>query len=174
MPSCLEHFTKLPHRLHPPFTGFIRLSQASSAFHRLHPPFTGFIRLSQAERKNDYLQGESMKRKLNLILDYIHNNLDKKILLKELAQAAEMSPSRVFQLFRAELNITPHQYLKRRRLEKARELLATSLLNVQQIRYAVGYGDDSHFVRDFKDTFGLTPSAYRECITAPVEPSDKA
>lgn len=54
------------------------------------------------------------------------------------------------------------QYLRRLRLEKARELLEDSFKNVKEIGFAVGMADQTHFTRAFKDKFGLTPSNYRK------------
>ncbi len=54
-------------------------------------------------------------------------------------------------------------FLKDLRLEKARELLEdeNNFLQIQEIRIKVGISHDSHFTRDFKEKFGLTPTEYR-------------
>ena len=52
-------------------------------------------------------------------------------------------------------------YLKFLRMEKARHLLETSFLSVIEITRAVGVGDQSHFVRDFKKAHGAPPTLYR-------------
>ena len=53
------------------------------------------------------------------------------------------------------------QYLKALRLEKACELLGTTYLSVKEIAVQVGLNDASHFVRDFKKVYGLTPTQHR-------------
>ena len=53
-------------------------------------------------------------------------------------------------------------YLAGRQLEKARELLETTLLRVQQIAFQVGINDQSYFDREFKKKYGVTPNQYRE------------
>jgi AraC-like DNA-binding protein len=53
------------------------------------------------------------------------------------------------------------QYHKELRLEKAGQLLEGLSLTIKQIRLEVGYQDHSHFFRDFKKHFGMTPSQYR-------------
>ncbi|HEX9919470.1 MAG TPA: helix-turn-helix domain-containing protein, partial [Pyrinomonadaceae bacterium] len=65
-------------------------------------------------------------------------------------------------LFKAETGSSPARYLKALRLERARELLETTFLSVKEIRALVGFNDDSHFARDFRATYGLTPQQYRE------------
>jgi len=60
--------------------------------------------------------------------------------------------------------------LRRARMESARHLLETSFLSVKQIMVCVGINDISHFARCFKDTYGLTPTGYRNRTTFPLLP----
>ena len=46
-------------------------------------------------------------------------------------------------------------------MERAKNLLESSFLSVKEIAYQVGLNDESHFVRDFKSTYGFTPALYR-------------
>jgi AraC family transcriptional regulator len=95
--------------------------------------------------------------KVKKIVDYISSNLDRQLTLDDLAQSAKLSRSRMSYLFRTQTGSAPLQYLKRRRMEKARELLETTSLSVKQIRAKVAIEDRSHFVREFKKTYGVTP-----------------
>lgn len=81
--------------------------------------------------------------------------------LEQAAHAVNLSPSRLRHLIRAELGISPHRYLKERRLLLARELLQKTFLSVKQIASAAGFADISHFLRDYKVQFGETPSDTR-------------
>ena len=78
-----------------------------------------------------------------------------------LAELVNLSPSRLHQLFKEETGVPPARYLRRLRMQRARELLETTHLSVKQVMAGVGLTDESHFVRDFKKTFGLTPAGYR-------------
>src|SRR5688500_7382869 len=78
-----------------------------------------------------------------------------------LARAVNLSPSRFQHLFKTEVGMAPAHYLRVLRMEQARKLLQTSLLTVKQIMSGVGVEDKSHFAREFKKAYGLTPSAYR-------------
>jgi len=64
--------------------------------------------------------------------------------------------------------MAPLKYLKLFRLQSARELLENSHLTVKQVMFAVGFSDESHFVRDFENRFGLSPVRYREFQTHAV------
>ena len=55
----------------------------------------------------------------------------------------------------------PIRYLRLLRMERAKDLLESSFLSVKEIAYQVGLNDESHFVRDFKSTYGFSPAHYR-------------
>lgn len=80
----------------------------------------------------------------------------------KLAEYVNLSPSRLHQLFKQETGLPPATYLRRLRMERARGLLETTNLSVKQVMAAAGLSDESHFVRDFKKSYGLTPARYRE------------
>jgi transcriptional regulator GlxA family with amidase domain len=69
-------------------------------------------------------------------------------------------------VFRSKTGMSPVQYLKCLRMEKARYLLQSSSLTVREISSRVGIPDDSHFVRDFKKAYGATPTTYRTKFVA--------
>ena len=79
-----------------------------------------------------------------------------------LAESVNLSPSRLNQLFKQETGMPPAKYLRELKMQRARELLETTHLSVKQVMARVGVTDESHFVRDFKKTCGLTPARYRE------------
>ena len=55
----------------------------------------------------------------------------------------------------------PIRYLRLLRMERAKNLLESSFLSVKEIAFQVGLNDESHFVRDFKTTYGYSPALYR-------------
>jgi transcriptional regulator GlxA family with amidase domain len=91
----------------------------------------------------------------------MRENLDRKLPLGELADAVNLSSWRLCHVFRSETGMSPIQYLRSIRLEKARFLLETSFLSIGEIINQIGTSDQSHFVRDFKKAYGASPSLYR-------------
>lgn len=91
----------------------------------------------------------------------MEDNLRRKWSVSKLAQLVNVSPSHLHRLFKLETGKTPAIYLKDRRMKRAQELLETSTLSVKEIARTVGVSDDSHFVRDYKKAYGLTPVRYR-------------
>ncbi len=106
-----------------------------------------------------------MLPKIQKVLDYISSNLDQDLTLNQIAQSVSLSRSRLHYLFKTQLGMPTIQYIKMRRLEKARDLLRTTSLPVKEVRVRVGLHDRSHFARQFKKTYGVTPYQCRKYMT---------
>lgn len=91
----------------------------------------------------------------------MRDNLRLELSLTGLAHSVNLSVWRLSHVFRAEVGMSPIQYLKVLRIEKAKHLLETSFLSVKEITHIVGLKDESHFVRDFKKAYGVSPTPYR-------------
>jgi transcriptional regulator GlxA family with amidase domain len=98
--------------------------------------------------------------RVKVVIQFMNSNLERRISLPELAGVANLSATHLSHLFKAQTGLPPGEYLRRLRMEKARHLLATTLLSVKQIMAIVGY--TSNFVRHFRRYFDCTPSEYRE------------
>ena len=94
----------------------------------------------------------------------ISADLRRPLVLEEIARTVNLSPPRLRYLFKAETGMTPAQHLKSLRMQKAKGLLEESFLNVKQIMLQVGINDESHFARDFRELYGLTPAEYRKSV----------
>jgi AraC-like DNA-binding protein len=79
----------------------------------------------------------------------------------QLAESMGMGRTLLFQRTRELLGRTPMELLMERRLERAAELLAAGEGNVGEVAYAVGFRSVSHFTNRFRDSFRVTPSAWR-------------
>jgi AraC-like DNA-binding protein len=81
--------------------------------------------------------------------------------LAEFAQAVNLSVWRLCHIFKTDVGMPPMRYLRVLRMERAKDLLESSFLSVKEIAFRVGLNDESHFVRDFKSTYGFSPALYR-------------
>ena len=81
--------------------------------------------------------------------------------LAEFAQSVNLSVWRLCHIFKSDVGMPPIKYLRLLRMETAKGLLESSFLSVKEIAYQVGLNDESHFVRDFKSTYGYSPAIYR-------------
>jgi transcriptional regulator GlxA family with amidase domain len=81
--------------------------------------------------------------------------------IKEIAATLHISSSHLRHLFKKELGVAPTHYVKVLRLRKAKKLIENTFLSIKEIMAAVGISDLSHFVRDYKEHCGETPSQAR-------------
>jgi AraC family transcriptional regulator len=100
-------------------------------------------------------------RKLQLVLSFIDANYDRDLSLAELASVAGMSTFHFSREFKKTTGKTPHQYLMRFRVERAKLLLAQSEMPLIEVGLRSGFSHQSHFTRLFHRLTGTTPQAYR-------------
>lgn len=110
-----------------------------------------------------------MDRRILILKEHILSNLKKQNSVEEMAVSVDISSSHLHRLFKAETGISLAHYIREARLEKARELLEATFKRIKEIRFEVGIRDQSHFVRDFKAKYGVTPSEYRKQYWAKLE-----
>lgn len=91
----------------------------------------------------------------------ILNDLKHQWTIEEMANYVELSAPHLQKLFKIQVGMPPIAYLRELRLGKARELLESTFRRVKQIGFEVGMPNDSHFTRDFKERYGVTPTEYR-------------
>ena len=106
------------------------------------------------------VQGRLPQYKLQQIIDYIDAYLDSDLSLNELATSVQMSPHYFSRLFKETTGITPHQYVIRCRIDRAKDLLRQGKLSIAEIATQVGFVDQSHLHRHFKRLVGVTPKNY--------------
>src|SRR5207302_8571239 len=103
-----------------------------------------------------------MDHRVQHILSLIEADPGRKRGRVELAQEVNLSSAQVYLLFKKhKVGKAPMCYRKHLKMEYAASVLASEFLNVQQVRIRAGFNDDSHFNRDFKKIFGMTPKQYQ-------------
>jgi AraC-like DNA-binding protein len=112
---------------------------------------------------------EELLGKRSLIRDcirYIEEHYPEEIRLDNLADRAYLSPEYFSKVFKRLTSQTPIEFINNVRLEKAKQLLASSSLPVTDIAYRTGFHDSNYFSRQFKKTTGFTPGDYRKRAAA--------
>lgn len=94
-------------------------------------------------------------------VDYIEENVSGSLILGDIAAVAAMSPSHFARSFRTAIGESVSAYLRRRRFERARELVERTDRPLSLIAYESGYADQSHMRRAFKQRTGKAPSLLR-------------
>jgi AraC family transcriptional regulator len=95
------------------------------------------------------------------VMAHIEERLDTPVSLSELAEQARMSVRHFCRAFRASMGCSPHQYLLRQRVERAKSLIATHEMALCDIAQAAGFADQSQLTRTFRKQMGITPAGYR-------------
>lgn len=103
------------------------------------------------------LSGRALKR----ATDYVGDNLAGEISLAEVAGAANLSERHFSRLFKESTGVSPHQYVIRRRVEKAKDLLAGTDLRVVEVALLCGFAHQGHLARHFGRLIGATPARFR-------------
>ncbi|GAA2216027.1 AraC family transcriptional regulator CmrA [Nonomuraea monospora] len=89
--------------------------------------------------------------------------------VSDLARQVALSPSAFSASFREMTGRTPYQFLKEYRLDRARELLLDRGMTVAEVSRHVGYASVSHFIKEFRNRFGVTPRAYVDAYLVEAE-----
>jgi len=104
---------------------------------------------------------EIYKRRINQVIDYVNNNLEKTISLEELASVAFFSPFHFHRIFMAVTGESVNYFTNRLRLEKTARLLKFSKHPISDISITCGFSSPPTFSRAFKQYFGISPGSYR-------------
>jgi AraC family transcriptional regulator len=104
------------------------------------------------------------QRRLQRVMDYVHDHLALDLTLAELAVIASVSPSRFKLLFKQSVGVPVHQYVIRSRAEYAINLLLNSELPLSEVALRAGFANQSHMARCMRRFTGMTPGALREAV----------
>jgi len=94
---------------------------------------------------------------------YIQTHYTQNFSIEDLAQTVYLSPYHTIRVFREEIGMPPHAYLRQIRITKAKELLVQGL-SLADVAQSAGFTDQSHLNRWFKRLWGITPGQYRNSV----------
>ena len=97
---------------------------------------------------------------MTLAKDLLHAQLAAPPSLEELAAAVNLSPFHFARVFRRATGMPPHTWLMQQRIARARGLLQGGCLPLE-VATQLGFADQSHLSRQFKQVYGVGPGAYR-------------
>lgn len=94
------------------------------------------------------------RTQLQQVLDYINTHLARDLLLAEIAEVINISPTYFASLFKQATKIPPHQYVIQQRVERAKLMLSKTDLAIADIALQVGFSSQSHLTQQFKHLTG--------------------
>jgi len=92
---------------------------------------------------------------------YIDRNLHRTIHIRDLSAVARRSKAHFSRKFKLAVGESPHAFVVRRRLERASHLMMTSAASLSEIALSVGFSDQAHLCRLFRQAFGQSPANWR-------------
>jgi AraC family transcriptional regulator len=101
-------------------------------------------------------------RRLREVLSYVEDNLGRELSLKEIADTAGLSVSHCNTAFRKSIGMPIHQYVIRRRVERAKTLLREGEMSISQIAIEAGFAHQSHLAYHVRRLLGVSPMSLRE------------
>lgn len=114
------------------------------------------------------------ENKLQTVLGYIEDRLEQRIGVNELATQIHMSPFHFARRFKQAVGQPPHAYITHVRLERAKNLLASTDLPLAMVATRVGYRTQAHFTGVFRKHTGTTPRVFRNTTVTAAQPLQTA
>src|SRR5437660_2324150 len=100
--------------------------------------------------------------RLRRIADLVHAKLEDELGLDELAQSVGLSTAHFARMFRKSTGETPHQFVLRQRLERAKAMLCAPDARILDVAVACGFKTQQHFAQVFRNVWGVSPTEYRQ------------
>ena len=100
--------------------------------------------------------------RLRRIRELVHAQMEDELSLDEMAQSVGLSTAHFARMFRKSTGETPHQFVLRQRLERAKAMLRAPDARVLDVAVACGFKTQQHFAQVFRDVCGISPTGYRQ------------
>ena len=116
--------------------------------------------------------------RLRRIKELVHEKMEDDLSLDEMAQSVGLSTAHFARMFRKSTGETPHQFVLRLRVERAKAMLRASDARVFDVALACGFKTQQHFAQVFRDACRVSPTEYRQDflgseVTCALEPASK-
>ena len=114
------------------------------------------------QRRVRTYQGGLGPARLRRIKELVHAKMEDELTLSEMAKSVGLSTAHFSQMFRKSTGESPHQFVLRHRVERAKEMLCTADARVLDVAVACGFKTQQHFARVFRRMYGASPTEYRQ------------
>ena len=100
--------------------------------------------------------------RIKSMLQFIHDHCTEEMTIAKIAESAAISESECLRCFRGTIGITPIQYVRQYRIQRAAQLLSDTDERISDIALQCGFQDMSYFTKTFREMKGCTPTRFRE------------
>ena len=147
----------------------LKAEEIGDSYGQLYADYIGFAivaRLLASARRTVPMERPKVtglaKWRLKRALDYIEARLAEPVSLADIASATGLTRMHFAAQFKAATGLRPHEYLLRRRIERAQQMLGRAEISVVNVALSVGFESQSHFTSVFKRFVGQPPHAWRK------------
>ncbi len=116
---------------------------------------------TQTVKRFDTSQTLAIDSPITASIEYIKNNIQNSIQLKDLSDKACMSTTSFYRSFKKELGMSPIEFILNEKIKFAKKLLSNPNIQINEVSYASGFEDCNYFIRLFKKYEGVTPKQYQ-------------
>jgi AraC family transcriptional regulator len=120
------------------------------------------IQLLGLNEEHPVRSGRLSSRQLSALYEYVDAHLDQPLTVRQLSREIGASGSHLRAWFKAATGVTVHRYVLRKRVERARNLLAEGKLSMSEVALAAGFSHQSHMARWMQRECGFTPGRARK------------
>ena len=138
------------------------------------------ILLSRQYSNIETTQARALVR-IGKVIEYLENNLSETVYIDKLSDMACMSKRNFMRIFKGAVGLSPIQYLRQVRLQRASKMLRESSEQIGVVAMQCGFSDSNYFIKCFRQAFGTTPYRFRMRFnndtshpSAPMAAADKA
>jgi AraC family transcriptional regulator len=105
--------------------------------------------------------------RLRRIKEFVDARMEDDVGLDDMAEAVGLSTAHFARMFRQSTGETPHQFVRRQKIERAKTILRAPDSRVLDVAVACGFKTQQHFAQVFRDVCGVTPTEYRLAFWTP-------
>jgi AraC family transcriptional regulator len=120
-----------------------------------------FLFLGERQPTRSYHTAMLPQQHLFRVQEFIESRLEANLTLQELASEVGYSRSHFLRMFHATTGMTPHRYVLKRRVERARQQLEQVEPSIAEVAFRCGFSSQAHLTLAFRKEFGITPAEYR-------------
>jgi AraC family transcriptional regulator len=106
-------------------------------------------------------------RRLRRIREFVDARMDDDLNLDEMAESVGLSTAHFARMFRKSTGQTPHRFVLRQKIERAKTMLRAAEARVLDVAMACGFKTQQHFAQVFRDVCGVSPTEYRQAFWVP-------
>ena len=129
-----------------------------SEFQNLHDEMV----LDFTAKMRKYFRSDTNSKHISLCKEYIYNHIKERITVEDLADELGVSAGYLSRLFKQEMEVSVSVYIRREKIEMAKNLLRYSDYSMVDIANRFSFSSQSHFIQQFREIVGMTPKKYRD------------